>query len=272
MGRAPLSRGHAGRAQRVAAVTGARRPVPGSCGSRTGAAPSTALLHPLLRAFQPYSGPFLSRWRAIAASCRGSPRWDAGAVVRVGLLGWSGAGACPNLPQRRPGPGQTTRISAEYQRFPSGAPARSGPLWQIWTNSAAAGLSEGRRGSDGDLAGRVADPGVLGVVVIPGGSRPVVPRGRGRPRRIACYASSRLLRPFTLRCTRKRGVAEGEGAQQRGKSVVDAGPAAGFSAFSGAWRRRPRRGAGGSPGVRASGRCAPSRRTPPPGPPTRRRR
>ena len=42
--------------------------------------------------------------------------------------------------------------------------------------------------------------------------------------------------------------------------------------LSGAWRRRPRRGAGGSPGVRASGRCAPSRRTPPPGPPTRRRR
>ena len=34
MGRAPLSRGRAGRARRVAAVTGARRPVPGSCGSR----------------------------------------------------------------------------------------------------------------------------------------------------------------------------------------------------------------------------------------------
>ena len=42
--------------------------------------------------------------------------------------------------------------------------------------------------------------------------------------------------------------------------------------LSGAWRRRRRRGAGGSPGVRASGRCAPSRRTPPPGPPTPRRR
>jgi len=27
-----------------------------------------------------------------------------------------------------------------------------------------------------------------------------------------CYASSPLLRPFTLHCTRKRGVAEGEGA------------------------------------------------------------
>ena len=105
-----------------------------------------------------------------------------------------------------------------------------------------------------------------------GGSRPAVPRGRGRPRRIVCCAPSRLLRPLTLRCTRRRGVAEGEGAQQRGKSVVDAGPAAAFSAFSGAWRRRPRRGAGGSPGARASGRCAPSRRTRPPEPPTPRRR
>ena len=27
-----------------------------------------------------------------------------------------------------------------------------------------------------------------------------------------CYALFRLLRPFTLYCTRKRGVAEGEGA------------------------------------------------------------
>ena len=212
MGRAPLSRGHAGRAQRVAAVTGARRPVPGSCGSRTGAAPSTALLHPLLRAFQSYSGPFLSRWRAIAASCRGSPRWDASAVVRVGLLGRLGPGSCPNLLQRRPGPGWAADESAEYQRFSSGAPTRSGPLQQIWTNDAAEGLSEGCRGPDGDLAGRVADPGVLGVVVIPAGPLAGGPEARGRPRRIACYASSRLLRPFTLRCTRKRSVAEGERA------------------------------------------------------------
>ena len=60
-------------------------------------------------------------------------------VVRVGLLWRSGAGACPNLPQRRPGPGSTADESAEYQRFSFGAPARSGPLWQIWTNGAAAG-------------------------------------------------------------------------------------------------------------------------------------
>ena len=182
MGRAPLSRGRAGRARRVAAVTGVRRPVPRSCGSRSGAAPSTALLHPLLRAFQSCSGPFLSRWRAIAASCRGSPRWDAGAVVRVGLLGRLGAGSCPNLLQRRPGPGSAADESAEYQRFSSGAPARSGPLQQIWTNDAAAGLSEGRRGSDGDLAGRIADPGVLGVVVVPAGAParrpPGAPGGR----------------------------------------------------------------------------------------------
>ena len=62
-------------------------------------------------------------------------------VGRVGLLWWPGAGACPNLPQRRPGPGSTENKSPEYQRFSSGAPARSGPLWQIWTNAATAGPS-----------------------------------------------------------------------------------------------------------------------------------
>ena len=42
----------------------------------------------------------------------------------------------PNLLQRRSGPGSAVRESAEYQRSSSGAPARSGPLQQIWTNSA----------------------------------------------------------------------------------------------------------------------------------------
>ena len=67
-------------------------------------------------------------------------------MVRVGRVGRSGAGACPNLPQRRPGPGSAADKSAEYQRFLSGALARSGPLWQIWTNRAAA-----------DPPGRVAE-------------------------------------------------------------------------------------------------------------------
>ena len=60
-------------------------------------------------------------------------------MLRVGLLGRSGAGACPNLLQRRPATGSAARRSAEYQRFSSGAPARSGPLQQIWTNGAATG-------------------------------------------------------------------------------------------------------------------------------------
>ena len=58
---------------------------------------------------------------------------------RVGLLGRLGAGSCPNLLQRRPGPGSAARRTAEYQRFSSRAPTRSGPLQQIWTNGAAAG-------------------------------------------------------------------------------------------------------------------------------------
>ena len=74
-------------------------------------------------------------------------------MVRVGLLGRSGAGACPNLLQRRSGPGSAARRSAEYQRLSSGAPARSGPLQQIRTTGAAADPREGRRGSDGDHGG-----------------------------------------------------------------------------------------------------------------------
>ena len=107
---------------------------PGSCGSRSGAAPSTALLHPLLRAFQSCSGPFLSRWRAIAASCRGSPRWDAGAVVRVGLLGRLGAGVCPNLLQRprsRRGAGGESLIFRASSR---GRSRPGAPLQQIRTH------------------------------------------------------------------------------------------------------------------------------------------
>ena len=75
-------------------------------------------------------------------------------VVRVGLLGRFGAGSCPNLLQRRPGPGSAAEESAEYQRFSSGAPARSGPLQQIWTTCAAAGPREGCRGAGGDHDGR----------------------------------------------------------------------------------------------------------------------
>ena len=64
-------------------------------------------------------------------------------AVRVGLLGRSGAGACPNLLQRHPGPGSAAKEIAEYQRFSSLAPARSGPLQQIWTNGAATGPGRG---------------------------------------------------------------------------------------------------------------------------------
>ena len=67
-------------------------------------------------------------------------------VVRVGLLRRSGAGACPNLLQRRPAAGSAADESAEYQRFPSRTPAGSGPLQQIWTNGAPAGPGRGSTG------------------------------------------------------------------------------------------------------------------------------
>ena len=57
----------------------------------------------------------------------------------MGLLGRPGVGTCPNLPQRRSGPGSAANETVEYQRFSSGVPARSGSLWQIWTTGAAAG-------------------------------------------------------------------------------------------------------------------------------------
>ena len=54
----------------------------------------------------------------------------------------AGARMCPNLLQRRLGPGSAARRSAEYQRFSSRTPMESRPLQQIWTTGATADLSE----------------------------------------------------------------------------------------------------------------------------------
>ena len=89
-----------------------------------------------------------------AALIRARRRGGARAVVRVGLLRRSGAGACPNLLQRHPGPGSAARRSAEYQRSSSGAPVRSGPLQQIWTTRAA----EGRTAAAADAPIGRTDP------------------------------------------------------------------------------------------------------------------
>ena len=86
----------------------------------------------------PFSAPIGRRGagRPLAAPKNGNTEAHGTCGTRSGR---SGAGACPNLLQRRPGPGSTARRSAEYQRFSSGAPARPGSLQQIWTNGAAAG-------------------------------------------------------------------------------------------------------------------------------------
>ena len=246
---------------------------PGSCGSRTGAAPyycapspSTTRLSIVQRAFLVEVAGNRRLLPGLAAvGCQRGGAGGAPGTTRGGRLSKSVAKAprdrigrekkrgIPTILLRRPGAigAFATDLDKRCRRGPLGGAPRVG--WRFrWPHR-----RPGRPWRGGGSRG---------------GSRPAVPRGRGRPRRIVCCAPSRLLRPLTLRCTRRRGVAEGEGAQQRGKSVVDAGPAAAFSAFSGAWRRRPRRGAGGSPGARASGRCAPSRRTRPPEPPTPRRR
>ena len=89
-----------------------------------------------------------------AALIRVRRRGGARATGRMGLLRRSGAGACPNLLQRHPGPGSAARRSAEYQRSSSGAPVRSGPLQQIWTNDAA----EGRTAAAADAPIGRTDP------------------------------------------------------------------------------------------------------------------
>ena len=66
-----------------------------------------------------------------------------------------------------------------------------------------------------------------------------------------CYAPFTLLRLLTLHCTRKRGVAEGEGAQQTEEGAADA-------------KRRS-----GQPGAVARGRGRPGPTPPPTGASTR---
>ena len=83
-------------------------------------------------------------------------------VILVGLLGRTGAGACPDLLQRRLAAGSALSRSAEYQRFSPCTPARSGPLQQIWTTCAAAVAAEdppeGRRGPGGGRGRRSLTP------------------------------------------------------------------------------------------------------------------
>ena len=70
----------------------------------------------------PFSAPIGRRGagRPLAAPKNGNTESHGTCGTRSGR---SGAEACPNLLQRRPGPGSTAEESAEYQRFSSGAPA-----------------------------------------------------------------------------------------------------------------------------------------------------
>ena len=79
-----------------------------------------------------------------------------------GVGGMVRGGVCPNLPQRRSGPGSAVSRGAEYQRFFSCTPVRSGSLWQIWTTNPPA--RTGRGGCLGERTGPVGRGGdpVLG--------------------------------------------------------------------------------------------------------------
>ena len=170
--------------------------------------------YPLLRCGDATIGPFSS---GVVVRGSGSAQWweRAGAeAVRMGLLGRSEAGACPDLLQRRSGPGEAANESAEYQRFFSRAPARSGPLQQIWTNGAPAGpCADSGRGDHPDPR-----------------AGPTRPQRPGRPRPVV-------------------GPSRGEGgkAAPRGEGPAAAGSGAGRrpapAHAGGARRRRARRGA-----------------------------
>ena len=116
-----------------------------------------------------------------------------------GVGGMVRGGVCPNLPQRRSGPGSAARRSAEYQRFFSRAPVRSGSLWQIWTACVAAGpgqgLGRGVCGPDGGRAGASASERGPWAAVIPFWSICGDPVRKTR-RLLRLFSSATPLRPW----------------------------------------------------------------------------
>ena len=80
-----------------------------------------------------------------------------------------------------------------------------------------------------------------------------------RPSALYC-APFRLLRPFTLRCTGKRGAAESEGARQTEKSAADGSRVGGVTTCEAPSRHAKRPAGRGRPNRPG----APPRRAPPP--------
>ena len=94
-------------------------------------------------------------------------------VVRVGLLGRSGAGACPNLLQRRPAAGSAASRSAKYQRLSSGVLWDSGlcnrfgqPAPPRAPGRGAASRAEAAAGAPGRRDARFALEGAVPTVIL----------------------------------------------------------------------------------------------------------
>ena len=210
-------------------------------------------------------------------------------VVLVGLLWRPGARSCPNLPQRRPRPGSAVSGGAEYQQFFSRIPARSGPLWQIWTIRRRGPAGEGDRGPGGGPGACLDDPagpvdprrtrGSAGPGQDPdarpdprGLAHPRAPPGRPDPSRTRRFPVERASpicafdwKPARSRksaarrnvgtAERRRGAAFGRRTRERGRRLS---PGRGRRRR----RRRSRRsGTGRSCGATGAGRR--SRRSPP---------
>ena len=129
------------------------------------------------------------------APCRRThPQWG-------GWGSWDGLemGTCPDLLQRRSGPGSVARRNAEYQRFFSHASARPGSLQQIWTNR------RRQAPSPGAAAGWTA--AVTNAPAIPQAAAPARPAPPDAPGAQTCTSHSKVqFQPLfsSAKCTSRR--------------------------------------------------------------------
>ena len=192
----------------------------------------------LARSAQPSSGPGAvvggrgSGPRILASpehpGCPMSPMCPIGAGVRGARSIYRRVG-CPNLLQRPRSGRSAGGESLVFRAFLRGRSGRGAPLQQIWTcpapdrprsptrTTATAPHPHDERG--GGLAHadpRPAAPPARTMSEGPIGEElrgTTAPRAGGLARRArVCCALRPLLRSFTLRCTRRRSAAEGEGA------------------------------------------------------------
>ncbi len=168
---------------------------------------------------------------------------DSPAMGRVGLLGRSEMGTCPDLLQRRSGPGSAARRNAEYQRY---LLARFGATRVFATDSDNRRHQGPRRGAAAAWAAAVTS-----APAIPGAATPARPSTPDAPGAQTCTSHSKVqFQPLfsSAKCTSRRGV--------RPADALDREPGARSGPFRSRGASTP-----GSPWGRG-GRAAAPRRSP----------